>query len=436
MSVLRVLRRAIPDRHPLRVLWHRMRGFLAALKAGFPAKKLKLLGITGTDGKTTTVGMTMHILRAEGVKAAAASTTFLRVLDDWEWNQSHKTSMDPGPFQKFLQKSVSAGCTHAVIECSSHGLVQGRFGPLSLTSAAITNTSPEHLDYHGTMEQYRKDKGILFTSLHGDGAKVLNADDGSYELYAKIPSKATVVYSPAKKPAVTGADLLLWATSVTAAEQSTKATLYWESRSGSGSAELSLSIPGTYNVENALAAVGLAWTQAIAPERSIAALSSFKGIPGRLEPIEEGQAFGVYVDFTVTPQAYEKALAAVQAMHPQGRLLVLTGSCGNRMPEKRPLIGEICSRLADVVVVTTDETITEDPLKVIDEVWAGITQSSTQAQKIVDRREAIRFLVKNAKPGDAVLLCGMGACQTMQTRNGLIPWDEREVAREELRLLK
>ncbi len=163
------------------------------------------------------------------------------------------------------------------------------------------------------------------------------------------------------------------------------------------------------------------------------ALSTFSGIPGRMERIDEGQAFSVFVDFTVTPLAYERALAAARSIAPKGRLLVLTGSCGDRMKEKRPMIGEICSRLADVVVVTTDETLIEDPLSVIEDVWEGVQRGNADSEKITDRKKAIQTLLGAAKPGDVVLLCGMGACQTMQTREGLVPWDERVIARQLLR---
>jgi UDP-N-acetylmuramoyl-L-alanyl-D-glutamate--2,6-diaminopimelate ligase len=174
--------------------------------------------------------------------------------------------------------------------------------------------------------------------------------------------------------------------------------------------------------------------EGVALQACISALASFGGVPGRLERINMGQPFSVFVDFTVTPLAYEKTLKAVRAMtEPGKRVMVLTGACGNRMREKRPVIGKLCSELADVVIVTTDETQTESPQRIIDEVWSGVDTQRTQAHRITDRREAIAFLLRSAQPGDSVALCGMGACQTMQTQTGLIPWDEREIAREELR---
>ena len=287
------------------------------------------------------------------------------------------------------------------------------------TVAAITNTSPEHLDYHKTMEQYRKDKGILFSMLRGRGTKVLNEDDETASLYASIPSANTILYAPSKH---------LSNVETTTTETSASATVNGQS------IQLKLPIPGAFNLFNALCALSCTAAVGVNPKQGAAALTTFTGVPGRLERIDEGQPFAVYVDFTVSPAAYEKTLEGIRAtLAPDKRLLVLTGSCGNRMPEKRPMIGKIVSDLADVVVVSEDETLTEDPQKVIDEVWAGIDREKIDAHQIFDRREGIRFLLKAAKPGDAVALCGMGACTTMQTRDGLRPWDEREVAREILR---
>ncbi len=437
MGLRSFAKKAIPLRHPVRSFYHRTRGVAAALKAGLPQQKLRIIGVTGTDGKTTTVGMTAHILRSAGKTVGASSTTFFRINDDVRWNETHKTSVDPSLFQKFLNDCVAAGCDFAVVEASSHGLVQGRLGPIRPEVAAITNVSLEHLDFHGTMQQYRKDKSILFKRLKRGGSKVINADDESAELLLGVHSGSTVLYSteempPSDDPTAT----LLWTSDVKVHPGGTSAIVHLRRGDSDLAKPLELTIPGAYNLENALAAIGSVLSAGIDLETAVKALRTFAGIPGRLERIEEGQPFSVFVDFTVTPLAYERALSTIRDMHPGKRLLVLTGACGDRMKEKRPEIGAICSRIADVVVVTTDETVHEDPLKVIDDVWSGVNIKECEAKKIPDRTEAIRWLLQSAKPGDAVMLCGMGACQTMQTRSGLIPWDEREVARRLLRELQ
>lgn len=432
MSVVRHLKLLVAERHPIRLGWHWLKAFAAAISCGFPARRLTVIAVTGTDGKTTTVAMIAHILRETGIAACAVSTSFFCIRNKTEENPTHKTSISPFVLQRFLRSCIRAGCTHAVVEISSHGLVQHRCDFLWPEAAAITNTSQEHLDYHGNMEQYRADKGILFEMLRGRGIKVLNAEDETAEQYVRIATDKTVLYSHLKP--VT-ADIGLWLTGISVAPHSSSATMHAREKTDHSFREarhdLSLAVPGAFNLENALCAIGCAAAVGFDIGRASSALRSFTGVPGRMERVDSGQPFYVFVDFTVTPNAYEKTLSAIRSsLAPGKRLLVLTGSCGNRMPEKRPMIGRIVSGMADIVVVSEDETVTEDPGKVVDEVWSGIDPGKIGAYKILDRREGIRFLFKEARPGDAVALCGMGACTTMQTREGLRPWDERQIARE------
>ncbi|MDD5623436.1 MAG: UDP-N-acetylmuramoyl-L-alanyl-D-glutamate--2,6-diaminopimelate ligase [Candidatus Peribacteraceae bacterium] len=423
--LLRSLKKAIPQRHPLRLAWHHAKAFLAALLSGFPARHLTIIAITGTDGKTTTVGMTAHILAQAGLRVGALSTAFLQMEDAMEWNTTQKTSPSPFLIQRFLRRLLRAGCTHAVLETSSHGLVQGRLRATWPRVAAITNTTPEHLDYHGTLEQYRRDKGLLFAMLRRDGTKVLNRDDGSFSLFAQIPSSHTLTFGTT--PA---ADLSL--TDSAESPQGVRGTVHLTRPDQR--LPLALRIHGLFNLENALCAIACAQAVGIPPERSIEALRSFPGVPGRMEQIDEGQPFSVFVDFTVTPAAYEKTLTTLRALlPPDKRLLALTGSCGDRMREKRPQVGALCSRLADIVVVTNEDPYTEDPHTIIEEVWAGIDQAHCDAHKIFDRREAMAFLFAKAEPGDAVILCAKGSDTTMMTAEGQIPWDERAIARELLK---
>ena len=434
MSIVRRLKYLIPDRHPLRLAWHQFKALFAALRYGFPARNLTVIAITGTDGKTTTVAMTAYILHKSGIAVGAVSTSFFQIKDVTEENPTHKTSISPFIFQKFLRRCVQEGCTHVVTEISSHGLVQHRNDFLWPHVAAITNISPEHLDYHGTMEQYKKDKAILFRMLQKDGVSVLNANDETYEEYRTIPARRRIAWSSSHGFAsgMDDRECAFWASGIQEEPSGISAEIHESTEDESW--PLHLKIPGLFNLENALCAISCSNAVGIEIDRAVASLESFPGVPGRMERVDVGQPFAVYVDFTVTPNAYQKTLSAIRAtLAPGARLLVLTGSCGNRMPEKRPMIGTIVSELADVVVVSEDETVTEDQHKVIDEVWAGIDQRAVDAHKIFDRREGIRFLLNSAQPGDAVALCGMGACTTMQTKEGLRPWDEREVARELLK---
>jgi len=426
MSLLRSLKKAIPQRSPVRLAWHGIKAFVAAAFYGFPARSLTVIAVTGTDGKTTTVGMVLHIVRAAGFSAGALSTAFLQVKDRQEWNQTQKTSPSPFLIQKFLRRLVRAGCTHAVLEVSSHGLVQGRLNFTWPLVGAVTNVTPEHLDYHGTMEQYRADKGRLLLMLRAGGTKILNRTDESFATFNAIETTHTLTFGSAQ-----AADF--WHSDMRVTPEGVRATLHAQ-----GTAlPIALSVPGSFNLENALCAIACCQAIGIAPKQSIEALRSFTGVAGRMERIDEGQPFAVFVDFTVTPAAYEKTLTTLRAMLAPGkRILVLTGSCGDRMREKRPIVGHICSTLADIVVVSNEDPYTEDPQKIIEEVWTGIDQSQCEAHKIFDRREAISFLFAHAEPGDAVILCAKGADTTMMTAAGQIPWNERAIARELLRAKK
>lgn len=402
---------------------------VAACKAGFPARKLIVVGITGTDGKTTTTGMVAHILRECGVKTAAASTAFTQVGDTVEANPTHLTSLSPAALQNLLRRAVDAGCTHAVVEASSHGLVQHRLDATWPNVAALTNLTSEHLDYHGTMANYMSAKARLFRMLKPQGTKVLNRDDQTWPIYRTIHSAKTITFGRSEPATTTdGEDFTLL--EARADERGSNATIITPSGER---LSLALSVPGLFNVENALCALAIAHALGLPDRKAVAALTSFRGIPGRLERIDEGQAFSVFVDFAVSPNAYEQTLKTLRSIvSPGKRVLVLCSSCGDRMQEKRPVIGQICSELADVVVATEDETYGEDPLKVLDEVWAGIDQSKTEAHKIPDRRTALQSILTMAKPGDAVVVCGMGPFTTMTTLQGRIPWDERAIVREML----
>lgn len=420
--LINAIKKIMGHRNPLRLFWHHAKAFIAALINGFPARRLTIIGITGTDGKTTTVGMTAHILHSAGIPVGALSTAFLMKKNGMQWNATQKTSPSPFLIQRFLRSLVRSGCTHAVIEASSHGLVQGRLQCTWPLVAAITNTTPEHLDYHGTMEQYRRDKGLLFQMLRKGGTKVLNADDGSLPMYLAIPSAHTYTYASQSSADFSASD-------IHETQNGVQGTLSVQKQNSA--LPLTLKLHGIFNIENALAAIACAHAVGVPITTSLQALSTFPGVPGRLERIDAGQSFTVYVDFTVTPASYEKTLSTLRTMLTPGKkLLVLTGSCGDRMREKRPIVGGICSRLADIVVVTNEDPYTEDPQKIIDEVWNGIDQSHCEAHRIFDRHEAIAFIFRKAQAGDIVILCAKGSDTTMMTATGQIPWNEREIARE------
>lgn len=436
--MLRKLKDFVGQRNPLRLAWHHAKAFVAAARYGFPARKLEIIGITGTDGKTTTVGMIAHILNKNGIKAGALSTAFFRIGDDVTFNATQKTSPSPFAIQRFLRRCKNAGCTSVVLEVSSHGLDQGRLDWTWPHIAGITNLAEEHLDYHGTMDDYQATKKKLFLKLRGEGTKILNVDDRTFADYDTVPSMCTMLISTKRalsEPPRQHFECSLWASDIVGTVRGCSAVIHCNVEdTGKKEWNLSLPIPGTFNVSNALLAICASHVSGVMLAPCIEALKDFTGIPGRMERIDEGQPFTAIVDFTVTPQSYEKTLSTCRSsLEPGKRLLVLTGSCGDRMKEKRPIVGRLCSEYADIVVVANEDPYTEDPEKIIDEVWAGIDQSKTQAHRIFDRKEAIAFLLNEAKPGDIVLLCGKGSDTTMWVKDGQIPYNEREIVREMLK---
>jgi UDP-N-acetylmuramoyl-L-alanyl-D-glutamate--2,6-diaminopimelate ligase len=430
--MLRAIKALIGQRNPVRLAYHAFRALVAAAWYGFPARKLTVIGVTGTDGKTTTVGIIAHVLHEQRIPVGALSTAFFRIREDIQWNETRLTSPSPFVVQKFLRTLVQQHCTHAVVEYSSHGLVQHRLDWTFPKVAAITNLSEEHLDYHGSMEQYAKDKSLLFSMLKGKGVKVLNRDDRTYVLYRAITSEKTYTYGTQSPVDARQGEYACWLSGSTVTNHSSEAVLQWNTSEPPHS--LALSMPGIFNLLNAQCAVACLHSIGVPVTDGLRALRTYKAPPGRMERIDEGQPFSVYVDFTVSPNAFVQTLDALRATLKDGaRLLVLTGSCGNRMREKRPVIGRICSERADIVVITDDETYTEPTEQIMAEIWKGIDQSATQAHQIADRREAIAFILAQAKPGDSVLLCGMGSYPVRQTLHGLVPWNEQEIVRGMLR---
>jgi UDP-N-acetylmuramyl-tripeptide synthetase len=281
------------------------------------------------------------------------------------------------------------------------------------------------------MNQYIADKGILFRMLNGLGTKVLNINDQTFKEYHPIKTNKTIAYSSESHASTRpdGVSKLVYLTDIHVSATGSSAILHQVEEVTNDEGKLTLSMAGAFNLENALAAFCLARACGIQTTAALTALSSFTGVAGRMERIPSPAPFAVFVDFTVTPEAYRKTLTSLRSMLEDGkRLLVLTGSCGERMREKRPLVGQICSELADVVIVTNEDPYGEDPEKIIDEVWAGIDQSKVQAHRISDRMKAITWIFEQATPGDIVLLAGKGSDTTMWVKEGKIPWNERDIA--------
>ncbi len=407
-------------------------GWLCAAWEGFPARRLALVGVTGTDGKTTTATLTHAVLQAAGFAAGLITTVSARIGAEEVDTGLHTTTPDPPDVQRYLARMVESGLTHAVLEVTSHGLAQQRVAGCDFDVAVVTNVTHEHLDFHGSLEAYRRAKAMLFEGLTGSFHKpglpkvaVLNRDDSSYDYLRLIPADRRIVYSVDGEGDVTAADV----------EYGSAATRFTLRLPGAEVA-VETALVGAYNVSNILAAASAGVALGVPPQAIAAGVAAVRGVPGRMERIEAGQDFLAIVDFAHTPVALVRALQTARTLT-DGRVIVVFGCAGLRDREKRTLMGRSAGELADVVVLTAEDPRTES----LEEIMAVSAAAAREAGKrddvdlfrIPDRGEAIRFACRMARPGDVVIACGKGHEQSMCFGTVEYPWDDREAMRRALR---
>lgn len=413
--MLNRLKRLIPYRFWPRLIYHRLKGKYYAKKAKYPAKNMLVIGVTGTDGKTTTSQMIFHCLKYADKKAGMLTTTTFAWNDHVETNETHKTSLSPKALNHYLKKFQSHGVEYLVLESSSHALDQGRLAGIPIHTAVITNLSHEHLDYHLTMEKYREAKAVLFQKSRFG---IINGDDPFLEPLTHI-STENLTFGIENTNDIHYTDL-------TTNTHGLEATIHFQGQ------RYHIAIPmfGEYNILNAIACISACTTVGLTIEQCVAALSSFHGVPGRMEKIELGTDYTVLIDYTITPQAYRIALSAVKKID-SGRLIAVFGACGDRDQAKRPIIGKIASELCDVVIVTDDEPYFEDPQQIREMIVKGVEPKNKDKVTVInDRREAIKHALKIAKPHDIVMIMGMGNETSRVIKDKTIPWNEREVIKE------
>jgi UDP-N-acetylmuramoyl-L-alanyl-D-glutamate--2,6-diaminopimelate ligase len=417
--------------------------WLAAAAAGFPGRELVLIGVTGTDGKTTTANLIYSILRAAGIRSGLLSTIRAVIGEVEEPLALHVTTPEAPVVQQYLRRMVDAGLTHAVVEATSHGLAQHRVDAIDFDVAAVTNITHEHLDYHGSYEAYYAAKERLFSlaaaqwalptaNRHKEQlrpAAVLNRDDGSYARLSALPGLRQLAYG-----LDAGAD-------VTAREVSYEAAgTTFELVMPETVMEIHAQLAGDFNVYNMLAAAAAATALQIAPEAIREGLESMQQLSGRMERINEGQPFRVVVDFAHTPNALERAIEAARRMAgPEGRIITVFGSAGLRDVEKRRMMAEVSARQADLTVLTAEDPRTES-LEAILAMMAAACRNAGGVEgascwRIPDRGRAIYHALTLAEPEDVVLICGKGHEQSMAFGTIEYPWDDREATRIALQSL-
>ncbi len=429
--MLNFLRKIIGEKSFIRFTYYWLKSFTAALLYGFPGTKVKIIGITGTDGKTTTVNLITHLLNESGLKSGMISTTTFAIGKKRFSNKTKRTSVSPFLMNKLLRKMVKQECEYVVLEVSSHALEQRRFFGVDFDIAALTNITPEHLDYHKNMAEYRKAKSILFQKLAQSKTKedqpktmILNKADPVYETFYKFQADQKFSYELKK-----GADF--FADEIELKADKSIFNLNYQNEKS----RILLPLIGRFNIENALAAAAIAVSTGLKIEEFAKHFQTFSGVGGRMEKIETGQKFNVIVDFALTPEALRKLFETAQQFT-TGRVIGVLGCTGDRDQSKRPVTGKMAAEMLDVFVLTDDETYTEDAEKIREEVKAGIKKTDkTENQdwyEVGDRLEAIRFALKMTKKGDTVLITGMGSEPTRNVGGKEIEWDEREIVKKEL----
>lgn len=407
-------------------------GWLHAAWHEFPSRKLTLIGVTGTDGKTTTTNLIHTMLTRAGERVGMVSTVNVRIGERASDTGLHVTTPPAADIQRYLAEMVAAGMTHAVLESTSHGLAQHRLTGCDFDVAVITNITHEHLDYHGSLEAYRAAKGRLFTGLASAHRKpgqpkisVLNADDAlSYDYLREVAVERQLSYS------LSDAEADVVAKDIVYAPDGTHFTLEGaESR-----VSMHTTLVGAYNVSNILAAAATALALGVPITGIAEAVAEFAGVPGRMERIDAGQDFTAIVDFAHTPNALRRALEAARPLAgPEGRVIVVFGCAGLRDREKRRLMGEVAATEADLTVVTAEDPRTESLEEIMAAtaraLAAGGRREGVDFWQIGDRGVAILHAVELVRPGDVVLACGKGHEQSMCFGTTEYPWDDREAMR-------
>ncbi|MDP2632969.1 MAG: UDP-N-acetylmuramoyl-L-alanyl-D-glutamate--2,6-diaminopimelate ligase [Candidatus Curtissbacteria bacterium] len=376
-------------------IYHAAQAFLAAFYFQFPSKKIIVIGVTGTDGKSTTVNMIYHILNSVGLKVSMISSLRAQIGEKSYDTGFHVSTPTSSQVQKYLNGAVEAGSDYFVLEATSHGLDQNRLAFVDFEIGIVTNITHEHLDYHKTLENYVRAKSKLFRNSK---ISILNADDQSFQVLKSNSTGRIVTYGIKNR-----SDFNL------------------------KNSEIKLKIAGVYNQLNALAALAATVSLGVIKEKALLALESFEGISGRMEEIDLGQDFKVYIDFAHTPNGLEQALKSLRST----KLIAVFGAAGERDKTKREKMGSVAAKFADHVVITSEDPRSEDPKAICKQISKGMKgkREGKDYDIILDRQKAIEFAVNLAGKNDVVGIFGKGHEKSMNIKGKEQPWDEYEVAK-------
>ena len=381
---------------------------------------MTVIGVTGTNGKSTTVALIASALESDGAKVGATSTVSFKIADKETLNNKKMTMLGRFQLQKLLSQMVKAGCKYAVIEVSSEGIKQSRHIGIKFDYAVFTNLTPEHLESHGGFDNYKKAKAELFKRFPSK-TSIINLDDKHAQYFLDFPAAKKLTFAIENKDAQFKASQI--------EVKSTGTSFHFQEQ------DINMQLIGKFNVYNAMPALLVGLAENIPIEKLKQGLEKVPVVPGRTEVIKEGQDFTVLVDYAPEPYALKKLYETLTLMKYK-RLIHVLGSCGGgRDVARRPILGKMAGIKADIVIITNEDPYNDDPMQIIDQVAEGaIEQGKVGNQnlfKILDRKEAIQKALNLAETGDLVLVTGKGSEQAMAVADGkYVTWDDRKVIRE------
>ena len=421
-KLVKGVRKVLPSGvlHSVEEAYRRGRVQLVSARYGHPAKSLRVIAVTGTNGKTTTVNYINEILKESGFRTAMFSTALIEVAGQTQLNDLNATVGTTARMQQFFADAKRARVDYVVLEITSHALQQHKLDTVPIEVAVMTNLTQDHLDYHKTMENYAEAKGKLFANE--PKFIVLNRDDEWFDFFDTFPAGAQKITYGAHDEAEAKIEY------VKLYKKGSEARIVIDHQT---TLELATALPGQFNVYNMTAAAATAYLLGVKLQDIVEGVANLEGVPGRFERVVEGLGYDVIVDYAHTPDALEKLLEAAQSVT-KNRVILVFGATGDRDKGKRPIMGEIAARLADRIILTDDESYDENPQAIRDEVMTGIEKvgGGAKTTELGDRREAIEKALSIAKKGDTILITGMGHEQFRIVNGERLPWNDGDVVRE------
>jgi len=406
--------------HLLENVYRKTRIQLLSARYGWPARGLRVIAVTGTNGKTTTANYINKILKQAGYKTAMFTTAVIEVAGESKINDLNATVASVSRMQQFLNEARRYKVDFVILEVTSHSLHQHKLDGVPIEAAVMTNLTQDHLDYHKTMEKYAAAKGLLFA--RNPRYIVLNRDDDWFDYFDKyLAEEQKITYGKSEDADVRISDIKLY-------KKGSEAVLAFDHQEKS---QLATYLPGEYNVFNMAAAASICYVLGVSMSDIKNGIASLEGIPGRFERAAKDEKYEVIVDYAHTPDALEKLLEATRNITKK-RIILVFGACGDRDTVKRPIMGKIAAKLADEIILTDEESYNEDPDKIRRDIYAGIEESkaTNKTTEIADRREAIRHALNIAKKDDTILITGMGHEQFRIINGEKLPWNDTNIVRE------